>query len=78
MLETGIPALRIISLSFIGAGVGIINSTVFQAIGHGLASLVVSFCRQLCIILPVAACSATSLVWVRLGTPSRLLSTSRL
>ena len=55
MLETGIPALRIISLSFLGAGFGIINSTVFQAIGHGLASLVVSFCRQLCIILPVAA-----------------------
>ena len=55
MLETGIPALRIISLSFLGACFGIINSTVFQAIGHGLASLVVSFCRQLCIILPVAA-----------------------
>lgn len=55
MLEIGIPALRIISLSFIGAGFGIINSTVFQAVGHGLASLVVSFCRQLCIILPAAA-----------------------
>lgn len=55
MLECGVPALRIISLSFLGAAFGIINSTVFQAIGHGMASLVVSVCRQLLIILPVAA-----------------------
>lgn len=54
MLAVGIPALRIISLSFIGAGFGIINSTVFQAIGHGMASLIVSVCRQLFIILPAA------------------------
>lgn len=54
ILEVGIPALRIISLSFIGAGCGVINATVFQAIGYGMASLTVSVCRQLLIILPVA------------------------
>ena len=36
------------------ASFGIMNSTMFQAIGHGLASLVVSVFRQLLGILPVA------------------------
>ena len=54
MLEVGVPALRIISLSFIGAAFGIINSTLFQATARGLNSLIVSVCRQLVIILPAA------------------------
>ena len=54
LIELGVPALRIISLSFVCASFGIINSTLFQAIGHGFASLVVSVCRQLIGILPVA------------------------
>ena len=54
MLEVGVPALRIISLSFIGAAFGIINSTLFQATARGMNSLIVSVCRQLVVILPVA------------------------
>lgn len=54
LLQMGIPALRTISLCFIPAAFGIINSTVFQAIGHGMNSLIVSVCRQLVIILPAA------------------------
>lgn len=54
MLSVGVPALKIISLSFLGAAFGIINSTAFQATGRGMASLIVSVCRQLVIILPVA------------------------
>ena len=54
LLETGVPALRTISWSFLGAAFGIINSTIFQAIGRGMASLIVSVCRQLVVILPVA------------------------
>lgn len=54
MLTTGVPALKAISLSFLGAAFGIINSTIFQAIGRGMASLIVSVCRQLLIILPAA------------------------
>lgn len=50
----GIPALRIISLSFMGAAVGIVLSTVFQAIGNGMLSLVLSVCRQLVVLLPAA------------------------
>ena len=54
MLEIGVPALRIISLSFPAAALGIMFSTYFQAIGNGGLSLLVSACRQLVIILPVA------------------------
>lgn len=54
MLEIGVPALRIISLSFIFAGYCIIVGSVFQALGNGVYSLIVSVARQLFVILPVA------------------------
>lgn len=54
MLSVGIPALRIISLSFLMAAGGIILSTVFQAIGNGMLSLIVSLVRQLVVLLPAA------------------------
>ncbi len=54
MYEIGVPALHIISLSFVGAAFGIVNSVMFQAVGYGLASLIVSAVRQLVAILPAA------------------------
>ena len=54
MLAVGVPALKTISWSFIGAAFGIINSTMFQATARGMNSLIVSVCRQLVIILPAA------------------------
>ena len=54
MIEIGIPALRIISLSFIFAGYCIIMGSVFQALGNGVYSLIISVARQLLVILPVA------------------------
>lgn len=54
MLSIGVPALRIISLSFVFAGFGIVCSSVFQALGHGVLSLLVSLVRQLIVLLPVA------------------------
>lgn len=54
MLTIGVPALRIISLSFLFAGFAIVCSSVFQALGHGVLSLVVSVVRQLMVLLPVA------------------------
>lgn len=54
MLKIGIPALRIISLNFIPASVGIMFGTFFQAIGKGIYSMAASFLRQIVIILPVA------------------------
>ena len=54
MLEIGVPALRTISLSFVFAGFCIVSSCVFQAIGNGVYSMLLSMARQIVIIMPVA------------------------
>lgn len=54
MIEIGVPALRTISLCFIFAGFCIISSSVFQALGNGVLSMLVSFARQMVILLPAA------------------------
>ena len=54
LLTIGIPALRVISVSFLFAGYNVISSAVFQAMGRGVFSLVVSVVRQLVVLLPVA------------------------
>lgn len=54
MLEIGVPALRIISLSFLFAGYCIIVGSFFQALGNGIYSLCVSVARQLMCLLPLA------------------------
>ena len=61
MLAIGVPALRIISLSFIFAGFCIICSASFQALGNGVYSMLMSFARQIVIILPVAFIFAKTL-----------------
>ena len=54
MLEIGIPALRIIAVHFVLAGFCIVAGSVCQAIGNPFYSLIVSVCRQLVVLLPVA------------------------
>ena len=54
MIDIGIPALKIISLSFLFAGFCIIVGSVFQALGEGVLSMIVSIARQLVVLLPVA------------------------
>ena len=54
MLAIGIPAMRTISPHFLLAGISIVLSSVFQALGNGLFSLIVSVCRQLFVLLPAA------------------------
>lgn len=54
LLEIGVPALKLISLSFLFAGYCIIVSSVFQALGNGVYSLIISVARQLLCILPLA------------------------
>ena len=54
MTAIGIPALRIISISFLLAGFCIISGSVCQAIGNPMYSMVVSVCRQLVVLLPAA------------------------
>jgi putative MATE family efflux protein len=68
MLAIGEPALRIIGIHFLLAGFNIITMTVCQAIGNPLHSLLVSVCRQLVVLLPVAWILAQTgvltLVWL--------------
>ena len=54
MLSIGIPALRLISLSFLLAGFNIIRISTMQALGHGVVSLTISVLRQLGVLLPSA------------------------
>jgi len=54
LLTIGVPALRTISISFLFAGFCVVSSAVFQALGHGVLSLIVSVVRQLVVLLPVA------------------------
>lgn len=54
MQTIGVPALRIISLSYLFAGFGIVLTAVFQALGHGMMSMLVSLARQLLALIPVA------------------------
>lgn len=54
MLAIGIPALRAISLSYLFPGFCIITLSAFQALGHGVKSLIISLVRQLVVLLPTA------------------------
>ena len=66
-LTMGRSALRIISLSFPFAAVGIALSGSFQALGNGLYSTFTALCRQLLALLPAAYLLSLSgnvnLVW---------------
>ena len=52
--EIGDSALRIIAIHFPMAAIGIALSTLFQATGHGMYSLVQSVMRQLVVLVPAA------------------------
>ena len=54
LLAIGVPALRIISFHFLVAGISVVSMSVFQALGHGVLSLMVSVVRQLIVLLPTA------------------------
>ena len=54
MLAIGVPALRIISLSYLLAGFCVVLGSVFQALGHGLMSMLVALARQLLALVPIA------------------------
>ncbi len=54
MLALGVPAIRIISVSFCFAGASVILSGCMQGLGRGNESLWVALLRQLIVILPAA------------------------
>ena len=54
MLTVGVPALRIISLSFCMAGACIALGNSFQALGKSIYSMITSIIRQLVFLVPIA------------------------
>lgn len=54
MLAIGVPTLRTISVSFLFAGFCIVCGSLFQALGNGVYSMIVSIARQLLVLLPAA------------------------
>ena len=54
MVAIGKVALPMISTHFLLAAAGITISTVFQAVGKGTYSLIMSLCRQIVVLLPAA------------------------
>ena len=54
LMEVGVPALRTISFHFPVAAYCIICGAMFQALGHGVLSLINSIIRQLVVLLPAA------------------------
>lgn len=69
ILKIGVPMMRYISVSFLLAGYCIVAGSVFQALGNGVLSLVVSVCRQLLVLVPAAfllakIADSISLMWL--------------
>lgn len=54
LTEIGVHAIRKISLCFMPASVGVIMTALFQSVGKGVRSLLMSVLRQLVLILPIA------------------------
>lgn len=57
-----VSAMRIVSISFVFAGINIAFQGIFQALDSGAESLLVSVCRQFLFIIPVAALFAKLVV----------------
>ncbi|MGH4117373.1 MATE family efflux transporter [Clostridium sp.] len=64
----GIKCLRIISIGFVFSGVAIVISVAFQALGKAEVSLIISFARQIIILLPLAFILSKSIgltgIWI--------------
>ena len=54
MLEIGAPALRIMSLAFIFAGISIVAGSSCQAFGYSVYSMFISIARQIVVLIPAA------------------------
>ncbi len=54
IIDDGVYAFRIISISFVPAALSIVLINMLQSINRGIASLLMSLSRQLIILLPVA------------------------
>lgn len=53
-VQMGIYGLRVLSLNFIFSGIGITISTSYQSIGKNTRALIMSLCRQIIFLIPLA------------------------
>ena len=67
VIATGASALRIISAGFIISAVSVTSSGALEGLGKGIPSLVISLCRYIVVIIPVAfvltRCFGADAVW---------------
>lgn len=70
LIRIGVPALRMLSFSFIFVGGSIVMTSAFQALGNGVWSLFVFIVRLLVPALPLAAAfgmiGGTTMIWAAL------------
>lgn len=68
MLAMGVPALRIISVSFVFAGFCVITSSYLQAMGMSTYSMIISITRQMVFLVPcvyfLSKTGNVNLVWL--------------
>lgn len=67
MVEIGVRAFKVISLGYPLAAISIVLSTAFQGMGEAHLSMIVSFFRQIIVLLPLAwllgTFGALSMIW---------------
>ena len=67
MIRLGIPAVRIMSVSFFVSSVGIIFAAIFQGFGNGNYSMYLAFMRQVILLIPIlligAAIGNITVIW---------------
>lgn len=66
-IDIGIVALRRISLCFLPASIGVVFTALFQSVGKGVRSLLMSFLRQVIMILPLTFVFSridVNLIWI--------------
>ncbi len=67
LITYGVPALKVIAWHYLLAWFCIIGGTVYQSLGNGIYSLIVSVARQLLVLIPAAYILARigglSLIW---------------
>ena len=54
VLAAGVTALRIIGVSFVPAGIGMMLTVYFQGVGKGAQSMLLTLVRQVFLLVPVA------------------------
>lgn len=70
ILETGVPALRIICLSFLPAGIAMMLTVFFQGSGQSGQSIFITVLRQVVLLVPLAwVFHFAGLAWVWLTFP---------